>query len=92
MSRLDLELATDHFPAISHRWEDMPARSDSVTDQRTQGPADGLRDGCENLALVLSNFRSGARRELLDKEELTAWLEEYTLGDLWSMGELGGNR
>jgi len=219
MSRLDVELATDHFPAISHRWEDMPARSDSVTDQRTQGRADGLRDGCENLALVLSNFRSGARRELLDslqmlfagivdfsvrvnggnvslfleeqgdreipatrlfdgtlrylsllaillhpdppplvaieepelglhpdilphiaellvrasartrlvvtthsrmlvdalserpssvvvctrengessferldKEELTAWLEEYTLGDLWSMGELGGNR
>jgi hypothetical protein len=28
----------------------------------------------------------------LAEEPLKAWLEKYTLGNLWSMGELGGNR
>ena len=28
----------------------------------------------------------------LDPERLKVWLEKYTLGQLWSMGEIGGNR
>ena len=28
----------------------------------------------------------------LDSEELRPWLEKYRLGDLWTTGELGGNR
>lgn len=30
--------------------------------------------------------------ERLDDEDLKDWLKNYNLGDLWSMGELGGNR
>jgi len=28
----------------------------------------------------------------LDADQLKDWLEKYTLGQLWSMGEIGGNR
>jgi predicted ATPase len=28
----------------------------------------------------------------LERESLKEWLEKYTLGQLWSMGEIGGNR
>jgi hypothetical protein len=28
----------------------------------------------------------------LDKERLKAWLEDYSLGQLWAKGEIGGNR
>jgi hypothetical protein len=28
----------------------------------------------------------------LNKEELTKWLEEYRLGQLWIDGQLGGKR
>lgn len=27
----------------------------------------------------------------VDPEELASWLADYTLGDLWQMGMLGGN-
>lgn len=34
----------------------------------------------------------GSQLRRLDKEQLQAWLENYALGELWRMGELGGNR
>ena len=42
---------------------------------------------------VVACERPGAGTELhrLDPEKLASWLEEYRLGDLWRMGELGAN-
>jgi predicted ATPase len=33
---------------------------------------------------------TGIRR--LSKEKLSSWLEDYSLGQLWAKGEIGGNR
>ena len=42
---------------------------------------------------IIACERPGAGTELrrLDPEKLASWLEEYRLGDLWRMGELGAN-
>ena len=42
---------------------------------------------------IVACERPGAGTELrrLDPEKLASWLEEYRLGDLWRMGELGAN-
>ena len=42
---------------------------------------------------VVACERPGAGTELrrLDPEKLAGWLDEYSLGDLWRMGELGAN-
>ena len=42
---------------------------------------------------VIACERPGAGTELrrLDPKELASWLEDYRLGDLWRMGELGAN-
>ena len=42
---------------------------------------------------VVACERPGAGTELrrLDPQQLASWLEEYRLGDLWRMGELGAN-
>jgi hypothetical protein len=42
--------------------------------------------------VVCSKEEGESQFRRLDSSELTVWLEKYTLGDLWSMGELGGNR
>ena len=44
-------------------------------------------------AAVVACERPGAGTELrrLDPEKLASWLEDYRLGDLWRMGELGAN-
>ena len=43
-------------------------------------------------AIVACERPGGATKlRRLDPEKLASWLEKYALGDLWRMGELGGN-
>ena len=42
--------------------------------------------------IVCEKVNGESRFERLDPEALALWLEKYSLGELWSMGELGGNR
>ena len=42
--------------------------------------------------LVCDRDDRGSSLRRLDPERLKKWLENYTLGDLWLMGEIGGDR
>ena len=42
------------------------------------------------LVCEKENNATSVRR--LDQDALRKWLENYTLGDLWRSGQLGGNR
>ena len=42
--------------------------------------------------VVCEKENGESRFERLDGTRLKAWLEKYSLGELWSSGELGGNR
>ena len=42
--------------------------------------------------MVCDRDDRGSHLRRLDPERLKKWLEKYTLGDLWRMGEIGGNR
>lgn len=42
--------------------------------------------------IVCEKYDGASRFERLDPDALALWLEKYSLGELWSMGELGGNR
>lgn len=41
--------------------------------------------------LVTENFGEGTEVTQVDQEELSSWLDKYTLGDLWRIGKIGGN-
>jgi predicted ATPase len=42
--------------------------------------------------LVCEKDSEGTHLHRLEPDKLKDWLENYTLGDLWSMGEIGGTR
>lgn len=42
--------------------------------------------------LVCERDKTGTHLLRLDSNQLKTWLDNYTLGDLWRMGEIGGNR
>ncbi len=42
--------------------------------------------------LVCERDYLGTHLRRLDPERLKKWLENYSLGELWSMGEIGGTR
>lgn len=49
--------------------------------------------GEEPEAVVICDKEDGESQfRRLDGERMKAWLERYSLGELWSKGELGGNR
>ncbi len=42
-------------------------------------------------SVLVCEHRNGTVIERLDPERLTFWLESYRLGEVWRIGELGGN-
>lgn len=45
-----------------------------------------------SAVVVAGRERGQSTFERLDDQRLKLWLDKYSLGDLWSMGEIGGNR
>ena len=46
----------------------------------------------ESVLVCQRNQETGTYLRRLQPEKLKDWLENYTLGDLWWMGEIGGNK
>jgi predicted ATPase len=42
--------------------------------------------------VICERDKNGTHLQRLDAESLKEWLEDYSLGDLWLKGELGGTR
>jgi hypothetical protein len=45
----------------------------------------------ESAVLVCENNGIGTTIEHLDAERLVFWLKNYKLGEVWRLGEIGGN-
>ena len=49
-----------------------------------------LNDNVESV-LVCENNGHGTTIDRLDANRLAFWLKDYALGDIWRIGEIGGN-
>ncbi len=49
-------------------------------------------DDCPSSVVVCEKYDGASEFERLEPKYLTEWLAEYSLGNLWSAGDLGGNR
>jgi predicted ATPase len=79
-----LPTITDLLRQASHRTQVVvTTHSDLIVDALTNSPEDVVvcekHDGCTTM-----------RR--LARSDLSTWLEKYSLGDLWTRGQIGGNR
>lgn len=87
----ELGLHPDVLPHIAELLVQASQRTQLLVTTHSRQLVDALGD--QPSAVVVCARENGASRfERLDGTALQAWLERYTLGDLWSMGELGGNR
>ena len=46
---------------------------------------------CPDAVITCERPGSATTLHRLDPEHLKDWLDDYSLGDLWGMGELGAN-
>ncbi|MES2708768.1 MAG: AAA family ATPase [Verrucomicrobiota bacterium] len=87
----ELGLHPDVIPQLARLLVEASERTQLVITTHSRMLIDALGDDPESV-VVCEKHEGESVFERLDAERLKDWLEKYSLGDLWSKGELGGNR
>ena len=87
----ELGLHPDLLPTLSDLLVQASERTQLIVTTHSDVLVDALTDKPESI-VVCKQENGESRFERLDNKRLKTWLEEYSLGDLWTSGQLGGNR
>jgi predicted ATPase len=87
----ELGLHPDVIPKIAGLLVDASKRTQLIVTTHSRMLIDALGDDPESV-VVCEKHGGQTTMERLDGERMKEWLEKYSLGDLWSKGEIGGNR
>ncbi len=67
-------------------------RTQLIVTTHSEALIDALSDRPEDVLVTERDFDNGTQFRRLDKDQLSLWLERYSLGQLWRKGEISGNR
>ena len=87
----EIGLHPDILPMIAELLIEASQRTQIIVTTHSDILVDALSHVPE-AALVCEKESNATSVRRLDQERLREWLKEYSLGDLWRSGELGGNR
>ena len=87
----ELGLHPDLLPTLSDLLVQASEHTQLIVTTHSDVLVDALTDKPESI-VVCEQENGESRFERLDNKRLKTWLEEYSLGDLWTSGQLGGNR
>lgn len=87
----ELGLHPDILPRLADLLRETSERCQLIVTTHSDTLVDALTDTPESI--VICEKQAGQTRlKRLDKGDLSHWLDKYRLGELWTSGELGGNR
>ena len=87
----ELGLHPDIISSLAEVLRDASERMQIIVTTHSDSLLDALTDVPESV-FVTEKHDGETTINRLDKAELGDWLEEYSLGELWTKGEIGGNR
>ena len=87
----ELGLHPDLLPTLTDLLVTASSRSQLIITTHSDVLVDALTDTPDSV-VVCEKHDGQTEMRRLDKDDLTKWLKDYTLGNLWSSGQLGGNR
>ena len=87
----ELGLHPDVLPGLADLLRETSERCQLIVTTHSDTLVDALTDTPESI-VVCEKENGQTRLKRLDGKELSHWLEKYRLGELWTSGELGGNR
>jgi predicted ATPase len=70
---------------------DASRRTQIIVTTHSEALIDALSDTPESVMVCERGVDLGTQMKRLEKESLMDWLKDYTLGQLWRKGEIGGN-
>ena len=87
----ELGLRSDVIPHIEELLRRAAERTQIVVTTHSRALVDAMAEQPESIVVCEKNGGESSF-ERLDGARLKNWLDSYSLGELWSIGELGGNR
>ena len=87
----ELGLHPDILPGLADLLKDASNRCQLIVTTHSDVLVDKLTDVPESV-VVCEKHDGQTRMNRVDGEQLKEWLQEYTLGDLWTRGDIGGTR
>lgn len=87
----ELGMHPDVIPVLADLLREASERCQLIVTTHSDTLIDALTETPESV-VVCEKIDGQTTLKRLDKSKLAHWLEKYRLGELWSTGELGGNR
>ena len=87
----ELGLHPDILPTIAEILKEVSTETQIVVTTHSNIIIDALTSSPEDV-IVCENEDGYTTMQRLKESELKVWLDKYTLGELWSKGQIGGNR
>ena len=87
----ELGLHPDVLPTLAELLKEASTRCQLFVTTHSDVLVDAMHD-CPEAVLVVEKTSQGTQLTRLDAEQLKPWLEKYRLGQLWTRGDIGGNR
>ncbi len=86
-------LHPDVIPEIAKLLVEASKRAQLIVTAHSESLVSALANaGLPDAVIVCERDNNGTHMRRLDAERLKKWLEKYSLGELWMMGEIGGTR
>jgi predicted ATPase len=85
----ELKLHPDALAVVAEMLVSASVRTQLIVTTHSDALVSALTEHVESV--LVCEYRDGTQLTRLDSGRLQHWLERYRLGDLWRMGELGGN-
>jgi predicted ATPase len=87
----ELGLHPDIIPTLADLLREASRRTQLIVTTHSSALVDAFSDEPESICVSEKSDGSTLIRRL-SKPELAVWLEHYSLGSLWTSGQIGGNR
>lgn len=85
-------LHPDALALVGDALREASTRTQLIVTTHSDALVDRFTDTPENVIVCERDFDESTCFRRLSSEKLSAWLEEYTLGELWRRGEIGGTK
>jgi predicted ATPase len=87
----ELGLHPDILPTLADLLVDASTRTQLIITTHSRSLLDAFTDTPEAVC-ICEKVEGSTVIQRLNREELQVWLDKYSLGRLWTSGEIGGNR
>jgi predicted ATPase len=85
-------LHPDAIQIVARALRDASERMQLIVTTHSQALVDAFTSDPECILVCERDFDGGTQCQRLSATQLEIWLDQYSLGQLWSKGEIGGNR